>query len=134
MEFIIKLTPPPSLNDARIAISLKRKGARIIDAPILREWKTTTEMELLASGLEIPDWIAEKVNKREPLKFEVKWHGQHWFKNGKPKRRDLDNRIKFLMDMVFKFIGQDDSYVFNLLLTKVESDGDEYCECFVRPQ
>lgn len=134
MEIIFMLPPPPSLNDARIAIRLKKKGARITDSPELRAWKEMAKIELAAQNVELPEWIKKTQQNKQCLVFIVEWWGKHWYKNGKPKRRDLDNRIKFLMDAVFNYIELDDSLVFDLRLVKIEKDTDEeYCICKIKP-
>lgn len=119
----IFLTPPPSLNKARMARKVNlgggKQGARIQDTDVLRNWKATSSVHLTEQLEDVPKWVKEHVDKNGLFKFSVLWHGKHWFKNGNPKRRDLDNRIKFLMDQIFKMLQVDDCRVFELTLVKM---------------
>ncbi len=124
MESIeVFLTPPPSLNKARMARKINigggKQSARIQDTDVLRNWKVIAETHLQEQLQEVPSWVKEHANSQGTFKFEVFWYGEHWFKNGNPKRRDIDNRVKFLMDQTFKAIDVDDCHVFDLILRKL---------------
>jgi len=133
-EFKIVLDPPPSLNKARIAQRLK-KGARIKDSPDLRTWKEYAKIELLSQIQNIPEWIREHAQNIGVFKFEVNWFGDHFFKNGKPKIKDIDNRAKFLADIIFNHIEENDCYIFNFNLIKIQVDDlkEEKCLCVLSP-
>jgi Holliday junction resolvase RusA-like endonuclease len=132
-EFKVVLAPPPSLNKARMAQRLG-KGARIKSTPLLREWKNYAELDLLSQAPDIPIWIADQVKNIGVFKFEVLWFSDHFYKNTKPKVNDIDNRVKFLLDAVFKHVGQDDCYVFSIVLTKIQDNSsEEKCVCILSP-
>lgn len=146
MECIeIYLTPPPSLNKARMARKVNlgkgKQSARIQDTDVLRKWKVISQIQLQEQLVDLPGWPVEHAESQGTFKMEVFWYGEHWFKNGNPKRRDIDNRVKFLMDQTFKAIGVDDCHVFDLILRKLPPqetphafaiDG-EVCYCRVTP-
>lgn len=47
---------------------------------------------------------------------------EDWFcKNGKVKRKDIDNKIKFFIDCVYRQIGVDDKHNFDIHIIKVQS-------------
>ncbi len=136
------LTPPPSLNKARMARKVNigggRQSARIQDTEVLRSWKVLAQGHLDEQITEVPSWVKEHADKQGTFQFEVFWYGGHWFKNGNPKRRDIDNRVKFLMDQVFKTVNIDDCHVFKLNLFKLPpqeephelaGEDGEICRC-----
>lgn len=135
--FEIELGPPPSLNKARMPHKIKKGGKfifRLIDTKDLRNWKESATLALDAVEV-IPEWIKTHFEDKGTFEFQVRWVGDHWYKNGNHRRRDVDNRVKFLMDVIFKRLGIDDSSVFKITLIKEpgrELD-NERCVCTVKP-
>lgn len=61
---------------------------------------------------------------KENSKFnlEMHFHGQWLYKNGKNKRADIQNLTKILIDAIFEKLGVDDSFLYSLMATKIQSD------------
>ncbi len=54
------------------------------------------------------------------------WIEENWLcKNGEIRKADLDNRLKFLIDSVFRGLEMDDKYVFEIYAKKVQSEDKE---------
>lgn len=54
------------------------------------------------------------------FKMEMEYHGRWHYKNGKVKRKDIQNLDKILIDAIFERIGCDDSRLWEIKGTKVE--------------
>ena len=59
------------------------------------------------------------------LKVYIEIHEDWFFKNGKPKQADIANREKFMVDSIFKGLGIDDRWVWEIKMKKVD-DGKEF--------
>lgn len=55
------------------------------------------------------------------LKVEVAIHESWYFKNGAPRKTDIANREKFLIDSVFKGLGIDDCLIWENHMYKIDS-------------
>ena len=66
-------------------------------------------------------------HKDEKLKLSIGVVENWYTKQGKIKRKDVDNRIKFLQDCVFKALDIDDKYVWEVCCKKIQSDSEERC-------
>ena len=62
-----------------------------------------------------------------PLKAHIDVYENWLNKDGSVKKMDIANREKFLIDSVFKALGIDDRYIFQLTMRKVQSK-EEYVE------
>ena len=102
----------------------------MIDTKDLRNWKEAANLALNAVE-DIPEWMAQHVADKGTFEFEVKWVGDHWYKNGNHRRRDVVNRVKFLMDVIFKRLNLDDASVFKITLVKEPGRplDNELCFC-----
>jgi Holliday junction resolvase RusA-like endonuclease len=67
----------------------------------------------------IPD-ISEFIDKKLSLTILI---GENWYnKNGTIKKKDVENRSKFICDSVFSSIGLDDKQVFEHKMIKVQQE------------
>ena len=57
----------------------------------------------------------------KPVKVIVEAYENWYCKDGSVARKDIANREKFLVDSVFKALGIDDQYVFDLTMRKINS-------------
>jgi|TARA_R100001530_G_scaffold2717_1_gene4398 Holliday junction resolvase RusA-like endonuclease len=83
-------------------------------------------------GKELREYIKKCVKAQfEGLIFEDKLSVtiricEDWLtKKGEVKRKDLDNRCKFLLDSIFSALNIDDKYVYELKMCKVQSDKEK---------
>lgn len=54
------------------------------------------------------------------LKVYVEIHEDWFFKNGKPRQADIANREKFIVDSIFKGLGIDDRWVWDIHMKKID--------------
>ena len=54
--------------------------------------------------------------------LHITYHTNWYFKNGKPRKADLQNLDKILIDAIFEKLGVDDCRVWRLTQSKVHSD------------
>jgi len=95
-----------------------------------RQGKFLTEkaLRLRAQIIEdIKEMAVDNLNIREKkitvgIIFTENWE----CKNGEIKRVDLDNRLKFLIDSVFRALDLDDKMIFELYARKNQSETAEY--------
>ena len=77
--------------------------------------------------LEIDNIVASmhcEFNSDDKLKVNVLIY-EDWFNlNGSVKKKDIQNREKFLIDSVFKSLSLDDKQIFECTFKKVQSDHD----------
>ncbi|MBE3092792.1 MAG: RusA family crossover junction endodeoxyribonuclease [Chloroflexi bacterium] len=59
------------------------------------------------------------------LKVEVEIYENWLCKDGSIKRKDLDNRQKFLIDCIFNSLDIDDKYIFEHTMRKIQSDEEK---------
>ena len=76
--------------------------------------KLREKIEVLCTGMTEPEIHGI------PLKVRVEIHEEWYCQNGSVKKRDIANREKFLVDSVFKAIGIDDKFIFELTMVKVQ--------------
>lgn len=70
----------------------------------------------------------------ETLRVKI-WLTENWIcKNGEIRKADLDNRLKFLIDSVFKGIEMDDKYVFEIQAKKEQSEEEEFTVIEIMPR
>ena len=68
------------------------------------------------------------------LDMEI-WASEDWLcKDGSAKKKDLDNRLKFLIDSVFKGLEMDDKYVFDIHAHKQQSEKLEGTVIMIKPR
>ena len=74
------------------------------------------------------------IHKRfpSPLRVRIEVHEDWYCKNGSVKKKDIDNRAKFMLDSVFEGLGIDDKFIFSLELVKVQ-DVSEYAVVHIEP-
>jgi len=65
-----------------------------------------------------------------PMNVCIKFYGGWYGKNTAPKRKDIDNPLKFIIDSIFKAFDMDDRYIFNLCVHKIESE-ETKCEVII---
>ena len=100
---------PPSMNSLYQIIYSQR---RIEMKPEVRLWKSR------AKGF-IPVWpIAEG----EELDLEFRMEGNWLYKNGKPKRMDVQNLLKVVIDALCEKWGVDDSRVREIRAVRVQGE------------
>ena len=85
-----------------------------------------------AEGKEFREYVINEVHKQvHPMNFKIKLKItidviENWFtKNNEIKRKDLDNRAKFLIDSIFKGLELDDKFIFELVMRKCQSLDEE---------
>ena len=71
-------------------------------------------------------------DKRERLEVVIYFYDNWYYKNGNAKKQDLDNRLKFLIDSIFKAISADDKHIFRLVAEKIQTDNDPKCTVMIR--
>ena len=71
-------------------------------------------------------------DKRERLEVVIYFYDNWYYKNGNAKKQDLDNRLKFLIDSIFKAINADDKHIFRLVAEKIQTDNDPKCTVLIR--
>ena len=59
--------------------------------------------------------------KGSKLSVTIRIYEDWLTKKGEVKRKDLDNRCKFLLDSIFLALNIDDKYVFHLVMIKCQS-------------
>jgi Holliday junction resolvase RusA-like endonuclease len=88
---------------------------------------------LKPEGKELQEKIRNIVNEIKipnndpevPLKVSVEIHENWLCKDGSVKRKDLDNRQKFLIDCVFNSLGIDDKFIFEHTMKKIQSNEEK---------
>lgn len=63
--------------------------------------------------------------KGRKLKIAIYMHEDWMCRNGEVSRKDMDNRTKFLIDAVFDALGEDDKYIFEEHIFKVQDNISE---------
>lgn len=106
---------PPSTNNLYMTI----KGRRVKTAEA-RKWAKHVQAHM-PKGLQLKSSAI--------LAVSMDFHSPSWFyKNGSPRRRDVDNMLKATMDAVFEPLakqGVSDQQVFSIRGTKRETKGTE---------
>jgi len=103
---------PPTMNHRHIP-----RGKRLILSPEYRAYKHALSLHLL---IKFPGVRADE-HKGKMLKVNVVYTGPRecWFTKADTIRViDVDNRHKTLFDVVFPFLGLDDSQVFEMNVRK----------------
>ena len=100
---------PPSMNSVYQIIYSQR---RIEMKPEVRLWKSR------AKGF-IPVW---RIEEGEELDLEFKMEGNWLYKNGKPKRMDVQNLLKVVIDALCEKWGVDDSRVREIRAVRVQGE------------
>ena len=103
---------PPSMNAIYSIIYSQR---RIEMKPEVRLWKSK------AKGF-IPVWSIEE---GEELDLEIELHGEWRYKNGKPKRMDVQNLLKVLIDALCEKWGVDDARVREIRAKRVQAEQEK---------
>lgn len=119
MSFVAPLNPP-SVN---ALYNVFRYGSQI-------EVKIKPEVTLFKSRLKIyvPKWDW-KHEETDFLFFNMTlFDKEFFFKNGKPRRFDITNTEKAVLDAICDKIGIDDSYVKERRLRHEATDGQTYME------
>ena len=100
---------PPSMNSLYQIIYSQR---RIEMKPEVRLWKSR------AKGF-IPTW---RIEEGEELDLEFRMEGNWLYKNGKPKRMDVQNLLKVVIDALCEKWGVDDSRVREIRAVRVQAE------------
>jgi Holliday junction resolvase RusA-like endonuclease len=100
---------PPSMNKL-YAINYRTRSVYM--TPEAREFKT--KMKLFITSMPIDS------TKKLSLKLDV--HTDWYFKNGKPKKSDIQNLIKVVVDALSERLGFDDSLIWSFTANKVQSN------------
>lgn len=107
---------PPSMNNS---YPTARSGHRY-KSKELRNWERQFEIWALQNAKQFQD----KPTKQEPLYFKVIFcftREQLYFKNGKLKKVDLDNRLKHIIDKICQLLEIDDKQIWWISASKRES-------------
>lgn len=59
--------------------------------------------------------------KDKHLKVSVEIHEDWYTKKNEVYKKDVANREKFLIDQIFKFLGIDDKYIFEINVKKIQN-------------
>lgn len=59
-------------------------------------------------------------------KIKIDYHGNWYCKNGNPKRVDIQNMSKLLLDAIFEQLDKDDSFVWSMIEQYKIHDNQEY--------
>lgn len=103
---------PPSINSIYQIIYAQR---RVELKPEVRLYKSRAKQY-------VPRWV---VAPMQPLKMELKFYAQWFFKNSAFRKLDLQNLIKVVVDAVAEKQGWCDSQVWEFEASKIQSD-EEY--------
>lgn len=94
---------------------------RIEMKPEVRAWKTQAKQF-------VPAWKLPKDIETGFLKLKLAFHGDWFFKNGKPRKIDLPNLQKVTVDVIAEKLGFDDCMIWAFEMEKVQ-DAREYVDC-----
>lgn len=117
--------PFPPTNNHR----LMPANGRVIMSPEHRLYKASLALALYRQGYKNADHLENK-----KLKVSIKYFGNssHWLTKKKEVRKiDCDNRHKSLVDGIFSHLGCDDSYIFDLSISKVFDEEKNEIDCTV---
>ena len=64
--------------------------------------------------------------KTDKLSLKLDIHTDWYFKNGNPKRSDIQNLIKVVVDMLSERLGFDDSQIWSFSANKIQSN-ENFC-------
>ena len=99
---------PPSYNQSfKIAFKLKQ----VYLSPDAKRFKDKVMIHI--PYFEIPD--------EAKITIIIKYHDNWYYKNGKLKRKDVQNMDKLIIDAIFKRLGVDDSHVWCNVNVKVQN-------------
>lgn len=70
----------------------------------------------------------------EELSIGIRFKEDWYYKNGNAAKKDLDNRLKFLIDSIFKGLDIDDKMVFEIWTEKVQWKNDDRVEIIIMPK
>lgn len=114
------LPMPPSSNHRMIPVNgrlIKSQDIRDYDKQI-QLWMLRKMSKLSSIRREIKQWIDE--GKYLKVTINLRWPKEKLIsKDGKPKKNDLDNRLKTLLDSLSEIIYVDDKYIINISATKI---------------
>lgn len=122
----LKALPWPPTSNHRYIPS----GKRLILSPQHRDYKRLLGLYLLSNYGDIR--LEEK--RAEKLKVLIEYTGPEsaWFtKAGTIRQIDVDGRVKTLLDVIFPFLGLDDSQIFELNLKKVVGGNELMANVYV---
>jgi len=69
----------------------------------------------------------EKVCKFRKIILKVEYLENWYYQNGEVIKKDLDNRLKFLIDSICMALGIDDKMIFKIVVEKIQHDEEEKC-------
>jgi Holliday junction resolvase RusA-like endonuclease len=104
---------PVSMNKL-YAINYRTK--QVYMTPEARQFKS--QAKLFISSFE--------TSKTDKLSLRLDIHTDWYFKNGNPKRSDIQNLIKVVVDMLSERLGFDDSQVWSFTANKIQSS-ENFC-------
>ena len=104
---------PVSMNKL-YAINYRTK--QVYMTPEARTWKTQAKMFVSPFA----------VAKNDKLSLKLDINCDWYFKNGNPKRSDIQNLIKVVVDMLSERLGFDDSQVWSFTANKIQSS-ENFC-------
>jgi len=118
---------PPSANN----LFLNIPGRGRVKGPKYREYEREVQIWCMRNHSQLQSWRALVGQRRatQALALDVKFKFNSITiikkKDGLPKRLDLDNRLKALVDCLFVVIGIDDCYLWKISVSKNLTTGPE---------
>ena len=104
---------PVSMNKL-YAINYRTK--QVYMTPEARQFKTQAKLFISSFA----------TTKTDKLSLKLDIHTDWYFKNGNPKRSDIQNLIKVVVDMLSERLGFDDSQIWSFSANKIQST-ENYC-------
>lgn len=112
------LPMPPSLNQAKTIASGRRF---LIKSNVLRDFETICSASLASFRVSELQQIKKRLQKYKFLTLEITFNFSHeklFTKKNTVKKLDVTNRVKYVEDIVSKFLEIDDSKYFDVILKK----------------
>jgi Holliday junction resolvase RusA-like endonuclease len=74
--------------------------------------------------ISMPFW--ELPDKELVFYIHNKYHANWFYKNGKPKKKDVQNMNRLLIDAIFQTLGRDDSVLWRVTDEKIHNPKEEF--------
>ena len=108
-------TLPPSVNKVYVPVTVRQKGHKAFNT--IRMGRDATDWKSQATLFLPPVRLSDRL-----YKIVIEVHTDWYQKDGiTPKRRDVDNFVKLVTDTVFQRYHQDDKWVFDSRIIKVQN-------------
>jgi Holliday junction resolvase RusA-like endonuclease len=105
---------PPAYNKA-CKINYGRRNVYLTQSA--RNFKTKVKLNVPAWELDDQDLVFQIHNK---------YYSNWYYKNGKPKKKDVQNMNRLLIDAIFSALGKDDSLLWRVTDEKVQCEDEEF--------